>query len=60
MESNVDPHKEATHANDETQESRRDLAKKIGRFAAYAAPFTLLAFTQKANAATTHGPGKHP
>jgi hypothetical protein len=59
MEPNIDPRKEAVQASDEAQESRRDLAKKLGRFAAYAAPFTLLAFTQKANAATTTGPGKH-
>lgn len=38
---------------------RRDTVKKLGRFAAYAAPFTLLALTKKADAATARGPGKH-
>jgi hypothetical protein len=40
-------------------EDRRDAVKKLSRFAAYAAPFTLLALTKKADAATAHGPGKH-
>lgn len=39
---------------------RRDALQKLGRFAAYAAPFTVLALSQKADAATGHGPGKHP
>lgn len=32
----------------ETGETRRDVARKLGRFAAYAAPFTVLALTSKA------------
>lgn len=39
---------------------RRDALDKLGRFAMYAAPFTVLALSQKADAATGHGPGKHP
>jgi hypothetical protein len=42
------------------QSDRREALKKFGRFAAYAAPFTVLALTKKADAATGHGPGKHP
>lgn len=38
---------------------RREALLKAGKFAAYAAPFTLLALTNKAEAATGHGPGKH-
>ena len=38
---------------------RRDMVKKFGKFAAYVAPFTILAFSQKADAATGTGPVKH-
>jgi hypothetical protein len=38
---------------------RREALLKAGKFAAYAAPFTLLALTKKADAASGHGPGKH-
>jgi hypothetical protein len=41
----------------ETGDTRRDVARKLGRFAAYAAPFTVLALTSKA--ATSSGPGPH-
>jgi hypothetical protein len=45
---------------DENDKSdRRDVMRKLGRFAAYAAPFTVLAMTKKADAATGHGPGRH-
>lgn len=37
---------------------RREALLKMGRYAAYAAPFTVLALTNKAEAATGHGPGK--
>jgi len=37
---------------------RREALLKAGKFAAYAAPFTLLALTNKADAATSHGPTK--
>ena len=40
---------------------RRDVVRKLGKFAAYAAPFTVLALTpKKAAAASGHGIGKHP
>lgn len=35
---------------------RREIVRKLGRFGAYAAPFTVFAITQKADAATGHGP----
>jgi hypothetical protein len=38
---------------------RRKTLIQVGKFAAYAAPFTLLALSKKAEAATGHGPGKH-
>jgi hypothetical protein len=41
----------------ETQH-RRDVVRKLGRFAVYAAPFTVLALTSKAE--TSSGPGPHP
>ena len=41
----------------ETQH-RRDAVRKLGRFAAYAAPFTVLALNSKAG--TSSGPGPHP
>jgi len=41
----------------ETGETRRDVASKLGRFAAYAAPFTILALSAKAG--TGSGPGPH-
>ena len=46
-----------TSSIDETEDfDRRDLVQKLGRFAAYAAPFTLLAST--ASAAYGTGSGK--
>lgn len=42
-----------------TLTDRRQALVKAGKFAAYAAPFTVLALTKKAEAATGHGPGKH-
>jgi hypothetical protein len=39
---------------------RREALRKLGKFSAYAAPFTVLAFSKKAAAATGHGPAKHP
>ena len=38
---------------------RREALLKVGKFAAYAAPFTVLALTNNADAATGHGPGRH-
>jgi len=46
---------------DKTLESpdRRETLQKFGKFAVYAAPFTVLALGQKADAATGTGPHKH-
>lgn len=41
------------------RKDRREALVKAGKLAAYAAPFTVLALTNKAEAATGHGPGKH-
>jgi hypothetical protein len=38
---------------------RREALRKAGKLAAYAAPFTVVALSNKAEAATGHGPGKH-
>jgi len=56
---NMEQNKDDNRPQD-TQSDRREALKKFGRFAAYAAPFTILAMTKKADAATGHGPGKHP
>ena len=40
------------------RKNRREALIGVGKFAAYAAPFTLLALTNKADAATGHGPPK--
>jgi hypothetical protein len=42
----------------ETNE-RREALKCLGKYSAYVAPFTVLAFTKKASAATGSGPRKH-
>ena len=42
---------------EEGKSDRRELMQKLGRFTAYAAPFTVLAMT--AEAATASGPKKH-
>jgi hypothetical protein len=39
--------------------NRREALRKLGKFSAYAAPFTVLAFSKKAAAATGSGPKKH-
>ena len=36
--------------------NRREVIEKLGKFAAYAAPFAVLASTKKAEAATATGP----
>ena len=38
-------------------QGRREVVQKLGKFAAYAAPFTVLAFSAKG--ATASGPPKH-
>lgn len=55
LDSKPDNEMEGTPSAENTD--RRDVIRKLGRFAAYAAPFTVLAFSQKANAASGHGPG---
>jgi len=47
------------NADDAALKDRREALIKAGKLAAYAAPFTVLALTNKAEAATGHGPGKH-
>ena len=54
MEQNKDNQPDENDKSD-----RREAMQKLGRFAAYAAPFTVLAMTKKADAATGHGPGRH-
>jgi hypothetical protein len=39
---------------------RRELVQKLGKFAIYAAPFTVLAHTHKAEAASGGGPRRTP
>jgi hypothetical protein len=51
------PNTENVDAGDRSD--RRKALLNAGKFAAYAAPFTLFALTNKAEAATGHGPGKH-
>jgi hypothetical protein len=51
----MEDHKENEHAQEATSD-RRELMQKLGRFAAYAAPFTVLALTTEA--ATASGPKK--
>jgi len=50
----------SNEAEENGKQDRREALQKLGRFAAYAAPFTVLAMTKKADAATGHGPGRHP
>jgi hypothetical protein len=55
----MEPNKNNEPAEDATSD-RREAIQKLGRFAAYAAPFTVLALTKKADAATGTGPRRHP
>jgi hypothetical protein len=48
------------NSNDAAGTDRREVMQKLGRFAMYAAPFTVLALTKKADAATGHGPAARP
>ncbi len=70
MDSKADTNLNGTQAREtqdnETQDNnaqgRREVVLKLGKFAAYAAPFTVLALTKKADAATGGGPrplGRH-
>ncbi len=56
LESNNDT--KATGADVAQDIDRRDAVRKLGKFAAYAAPFTVLAVSAKA--AQTSGGGFHP
>ena len=38
-------------------EDRREVTRKLGKFAIYAAPFTVIAFTAKGNTGSGRGPG---
>ena len=37
-------------------QDRREVTRKLGKFAIYAAPFTVMAFTARANTGSGHGP----
>jgi hypothetical protein len=48
-------------SNETTElKDRREALKKLGKYSAYVAPFTVLALSKKASAATGHGPGATP
>jgi hypothetical protein len=50
--------KDLNSTSSETTElnGRREALKKLGKYSAYVAPFTLLALSKKASAATGYGP----
>jgi hypothetical protein len=51
--------KDLNSASNATTElnGRREALKKLGKYSVYVAPFTVLALSKKASAATGHGPG---
>jgi len=49
------PEMTASEMND-----RREALKKLGKFSAYVAPFTVLALANKAQAGSGHGPAPTP
>lgn len=57
MDSQQEQSLEAADVRSAENLDRRDLVQKLGKFAAYAAPFTVLATT--ASAAHGAGSGKH-
>jgi hypothetical protein len=62
MAYNNDMDQQANNQPDETvlssdKQNRRELVTKLGKFAAYAAPFTVMALNSKAG--TSSGPGPH-
>jgi hypothetical protein len=60
MENNTNKNSENEQITESAaSQDRREVIQKLGKFAAYAAPFTVLAFTKKAAAATSKGPGRH-
>jgi hypothetical protein len=56
---NLNPADGTEKNNQAENPDRREMFEKFGKFAAYAAPFTVLALTQKADAATGTTPGRH-
>lgn len=48
------------NAGAEKELERRELVRKLGKFALYAAPLTVLAHTNRAEAASGGGPRKTP
>ena len=57
MQHDIQQHDHETSDDGKVSE-RRETLRRMGKFAAYASPFTILALTNKAEAATGHGPGK--
>lgn len=58
MDQNLNPQlTDDVTAQNSDEQNRRDLVKKLGKFAVYAAPFTVLALNAKG--ATSSGPGPH-
>jgi hypothetical protein len=55
----MNPEKQIPNTENDEAADRREALVNAGKLAAYAAPFMLLALTNKAEAATGHGPGKH-
>lgn len=51
LESKPNPNQSADQQALPKDAERREMFRKLGKFAVYAAPFTVLAFTQKAEAA---------
>jgi hypothetical protein len=47
-------------ADSPAMQNRRDLVSKLGKYAIYAAPFTVMALNNKAIAASGNGPGPSP
>ena len=56
---NPEANEPETTKDDIPAPERREMLEKFGKFAVYAAPFTVLAFAKKADAATSTGPGRH-
>ncbi len=56
---NPDANEPETNKDEILAPERREMLEKFGKFAVYAAPFTVLAFAKKADAATSTGPGRH-
>jgi hypothetical protein len=57
----MNPEKQNQNTENVKDSERREALLKVGKFAAYAAPFTLLALTNKADAASGGSSGgRHP